>query len=587
MPTAFVPGTVVGGRFEIRRTIGADDASTVYEATDTSLRRSVAIRVLQPGVLPNDEWREFFKHQTNAVAALHHPGLTRIYEWGELEGQGYVVTEYLAGGSLRDILAQGRVLTFEQVTMIGAEVAAALAFAHARGFVHAALRPSKVLFDEEGRARVADLGLAAALGASPTAGRSLDEARYTSPEQVLGQPAEPKSDVYSLSLILFQCLTGHNAHDGRSIEQIRTNRLGAPLPQRPELGPLDLLIAMGAAPEAAARPDAALFSNRLLALAATLPVPRPVTISAFNTMGFTAPTIDDVMTLPAMATGRTDAYTEVVRPMDLPGYREQFEASRATPAVRTRRRAPALLAVILLLAAALGVGIAWKLSLFTPTTNVPTLTGLTTREALAALSSHGGNLTLANKGTAHSATVPAGEIVRQSPSAGTSLKQGSQISVWFSSGPTSIALPDVIGKGCATATGVLATAGLTASCPTGIEVNSPTVKLGGVVAVIWNKVSNPTTVPEGATVELSISKGPVSTTPTTTTTVVNKGPRPVPNLVGDDPAETTTAMQAAQLYYVTSGPGSQNGTWTKVVSTSPVAGTEVAWHATVYVTVTN
>jgi eukaryotic-like serine/threonine-protein kinase len=388
------PGDLVHDRYSLTRAVGTSEGSVVFLAEDTTLQRPVAVRVLTDAALADPAWREYVRRETTAVAALHHPNLTRIYDWGEERGDLYVVTEYLAGGSLRDILAARGRLSAEQTALIGLEAATALAYAHAREFLHGALRPSKILFDEEGRVRVNGLGLDSSLAATRgQSTRSLEDAVYLSPEQVTGATLEGRSDVYTLALILYECLTGHPAHTGRTLEAIRTSRLGTPLPSRPELGPLDLPLALAAAPEPAARPDADLFANRLASVAATLPVPRPVTLSATNTGGFRVPTPEDVLRAPAVAiSGRTlsSGESELVRPLDLPGYREQFEGIAAAQHRAPERPGRGVVAVALLvgiglIATGVGLGVAWKVGAFTPTYAVPNITHETPSAALAAL----------------------------------------------------------------------------------------------------------------------------------------------------------------------------------------------------------
>jgi serine/threonine protein kinase/beta-lactam-binding protein with PASTA domain len=599
--TSIQPGSTINNRYVIRRTLGSSNGAIVFEAEDTSLQRSVAVRILTTEVLVNEEWRQYFRHEVTAVAALHHPNLTRIYDWGEIDGTIYVVSEYLAGGSLRDVLAARGRLSPEQTALIGLESATALAYAHARQFVHGAIRPSKILFDDEGRVRINDLGLAAALQASPGATGSLEQARYVSPEQVLGSPVEARSDVYSLSLVLFECLTGHTPFDGLSIENIRTNRVGAPLPHRPELGPFDLILALGAAPDPAARPDADLFANRLTAVASTLPVPRPVTLNAGNLGGFVAPSPADVLTAPAIAVaGRTPLVDhvggDVVRPFDRPGYRENFATARRNgppqPPRRGGRQALALLLTVVVMILLIGLGVAWKVGAFTTSFKVPSLEGLS-QTAAAKLISHDGFL-LSIAGNTHSSSVPEAFIVSQRPSAHASLNQGGVIHVVVSDGPASVTVPQLINLGCNAAIAKLVQAGLTGSCPESLQTFNATAPAGAVVAVDFGSKVNPTSVPVRSNLLLVLSKG-VATTTTTTTTVPSTttttttpahAATVVPNLVGKDSAQTESLMHNAGLYYVTYGPGSQNGTWTTVVSTSPKGGTTVPWHSYVHVNVT-
>jgi len=587
------PGHVFGDRYVVRRPISSGGSVSTYEAEDRSLHRAVAVRVLVPELLADPQLHDRFRIETAAVSALHHPNLTSIYDWGEEEGATYVVTELLTGGSLRDILATRGRLSLEQTAMIGLEAATALAYAHARGFVHGALRPSKLLFDVDGRVRVGDLGIASTLAGSEIA-HPLEEARYLSPEQVIGAPLDGRTDVYALSLILFECLTGEVPHDGPTSQAARSNRLGTPLPQRSELGPLDLILALGAAPDLTARPDATLFASRLESVAMTLPVPRPVTLSSENSGSFRVPSANEVLLAPAVASARPvgDELTgePVVRPFDLPGYRENYEAAATSAASATRAKKRGRLGVLVtatvVVVAAIGGAVAWKLGLFTPKHTVPSLIGVTDQTALSLVS--GDNFTIAVTNRVASSSVPAGDIVSQSPVAGSDLASGGTIKVTVSSGPSGVSVPTVgvVGEPCAVAEQTLTSLGLSGTCTTAGAVKSATIPLGNVAGWTLGSQTNPSRVPTGAALTLIESAGnTTSTTTTTTTPSSSTGPRPVPNIIGMNRAQTLAAMKAAGLYYATVGPGSQNATWTTVVSTSPAPGTVVAWHSSVTVTV--
>jgi beta-lactam-binding protein with PASTA domain len=595
-------GSVLNERYRITRLLGSGATTASYEADDLSLQRPVVVKILLPEVLANDAWRDYFRHEITAVAALHHPNLTSIYDWGTVGDMTYVVMEYLPGGSLRDVMASRNKLTREQSALIGLEVASVLAYAHARGFIHGGLRPSKILFDDEGRVRVSDLGVAATLSRVPNAGRDLDHALYCSPEQVLGAVIDGRSDVYSLALILFYSLTGEVAHGGVSIESVRSNRLGAPLPHREELGPLDLVLAMGAAPAVDARPDAAMFASRLGAVAATLAVPRPVTLSPGNLGGFKVPSPTDILTAPAVAvTGQVQLSdsASLIRPLDVPRYREALEPPGTrirTPEPPRTNRALGVLVAIVILALLLAGAVAWKLGAFASSHPVPSLLGLSERGALSALSHDGYGFSITVTGYQHSPVALSGTIVRQNPAPGQALNQGGTVKVELSSGPSKLKVPRVRGLSCAEATTALVDAGLKASCPTARTYFSSKVATGKVIAEFLGTERNPRLASAGATIEMSVSKGPApstttststttttSTSTTTTTTNPAHPPRAVPNLVGRNPAQVKAAMTSAELYYATVGPGSQNGTWTTVVSQSPIAGTKVPWHSLVTV----
>jgi serine/threonine-protein kinase len=180
--------------------------SEVWCASDRELGRRVALKLLAP-----HEQDVRFEREARAVAGLAHPNITQLYEYGQAEGRPFMVLEYLPGGSLEQLLCAQGALADEQARRIASEVAAGLAHAHARGIVHRDLKPSNVLFDAEGRAKLADFGiarLAVGEGTLTEAGTVLGTAAYISPEQVAGRPASPASDVYAFGVLLFRILTG-------------------------------------------------------------------------------------------------------------------------------------------------------------------------------------------------------------------------------------------------------------------------------------------------------------------------------------------------------------------------------------------
>jgi serine/threonine-protein kinase len=203
-----VPDTVIGGRYKLEDLLGRGGMSEVWRAQDLELGRRVAIKLLAP-----DADRARFEREARAVAALAHPNIMQLFDYGEDNGRPYMVLEYVPGGTLEDRLAKadGKPLPDDETRGIAAGIAAGLAHAHARGVVHRDLKPANVLFDGEGRPKLADFGiarLAAGEGTLTEAGTVLGTAAYISPEQASGEPATPASDVYSFGVILQRMLTG-------------------------------------------------------------------------------------------------------------------------------------------------------------------------------------------------------------------------------------------------------------------------------------------------------------------------------------------------------------------------------------------
>jgi serine/threonine-protein kinase len=196
----------IAGRYRLDEMLGRGGMSEVWAATDTELGRRVALKLLAP-----DADTARFDREARAVASLGHPNITQLYDYGQEDGRPYMVLEYLPGGTLEERLQDGRPLPDQETMQIAAELASGLAHAHSRDVVHRDLKPANVLFDEEGRAKLADFGIArmaAGEGTLTEAGTVLGTAAYISPEQAAGQPASAASDVYSFGVMLSRMLTG-------------------------------------------------------------------------------------------------------------------------------------------------------------------------------------------------------------------------------------------------------------------------------------------------------------------------------------------------------------------------------------------
>jgi serine/threonine protein kinase len=223
-----VADELVGGRYRLVVRLGVGGMSEVWAADDVELGRRVALKLLARDADPAR-----FEREAQAVAALAHPNICRLYDYGESDGRPFMVLEYLGGGTLEDRLVPGEPYPPEETERIARELAAGLAHAHARGLIHRDLKPANVLFDDEGVAKIADFGIARLVGSGTLTetGTLLGTATYISPEQAQGLPATAASDVYSFGVILYRLLAGRLPFESESpIELARMHVQERPFP---------------------------------------------------------------------------------------------------------------------------------------------------------------------------------------------------------------------------------------------------------------------------------------------------------------------------------------------------------------------
>jgi serine/threonine-protein kinase len=272
-------GRVLGGRYRLVAPIGMGASAQVYLADDVKLRRRVALKMLHDALADDAEFLRRFRAEARAAAALSHPNVMAVYDWGDGSDEGetaFIVTEYLPGGSLRALLDGGNLLTTAQALDVGLQAARALDYAHRRGFVHRDIKPANLLFGEEQRLRIADFGLARALAEAAWTepqGAMLGTARYASPEQAKGESLTGKADVYALGLVLIEAVTGSVPFAADTTLGTLMARVDTPVPVPEALGPLrDVLVGAGAS-DPAQRIDARELAKGLLRAARHLPRP--------------------------------------------------------------------------------------------------------------------------------------------------------------------------------------------------------------------------------------------------------------------------------------------------------------------------
>ena len=273
-------GDLLGGRYELRRHIAHGGMAEVWEGYDTRLDRPVAVKMLRPNLAEDPGFLIRFQREAIAAARLSHPNIVAVYDAGAEamstpEGgtaqRAYIVMELVRGQSLRALMGRG--VRLDQAVDITVQVAHGLAHAHRQGLVHRDIKPANILVQADGRVKVADFGIAKALGRieplvehGPRSNRKQPEdfgfsqgedltqmgailgtAKYVSPEQVTGQPVDARSDIYSLGVVLYEMVCGRPPYVGKSDLATATLHAGGGAPRVRQVRPgvpraLDLVI---------------------------------------------------------------------------------------------------------------------------------------------------------------------------------------------------------------------------------------------------------------------------------------------------------------------------------------------------------
>jgi serine/threonine-protein kinase len=274
-------GQVLSDRYRLLAPIGTGASASVYLADDVTLRRRVAVKILHDALSGDEAFLRRFRAEAQAAAALNHPHIMSVFDWGH-DDVPFLVTEYLGGGSLRTMLDQGQVLSPAQALMIGLEASRGLDYAHRRGFVHRDIKPANLLFDEEARLRIADFGLARALAEAAWTepqGAVLGTARYASPEQARGEPLDGRSDVYSLALVLIEAVTGSVPFATDTTIGTLMARVDRPIAVPESLSALRPVLEAAGVPDPAERPNASQLTRSLMRAAEQLDRPGPLVLA--------------------------------------------------------------------------------------------------------------------------------------------------------------------------------------------------------------------------------------------------------------------------------------------------------------------
>ncbi|HVL54806.1 MAG TPA: protein kinase, partial [Vitreimonas sp.] len=226
------PGLLLAGRYRLLHVLGEGGMAVVHRAVDELLDREVAVKVLREQYAADPDFVARFRQEARNAAALTHPNIAAVFDTGVDGPVEYIVMQLVDGPDLEAVLTERGRLSVAEALRIAVSTAEALEAAHARGIVHRDIKPGNILLTAERDVRVVDFGIARALGDARTTnpGLLLGSVQYCSPEQVLGEPIGPATDIYSLGIVLHELLTGTRPWDGPSAAAVALARLHEPPP---------------------------------------------------------------------------------------------------------------------------------------------------------------------------------------------------------------------------------------------------------------------------------------------------------------------------------------------------------------------
>ena len=266
------------GRYRLGDKVATGGMGTVFSATDEKLGRTVAIKVLADNLAHDQSFVERFRREARAAAGLGHPNIASVYDYGVDDGCHFIVMELVEGRDLAQLLRAEGPLSPERTVAIVGQICTALGHAHAAGIVHRDVKPANVIVDGDDRVKVTDFGIARAAGDSKLTmtGSVLGTSHYISPEQANGAPMSQRSDLYSLGIVIYECLTGAVPFTGSSPMAVAMKHMNDDVPPPSVLNPdvpaaLDWVVATATAKEPSDRYGDA--DEMMTALEATLAAP--------------------------------------------------------------------------------------------------------------------------------------------------------------------------------------------------------------------------------------------------------------------------------------------------------------------------
>jgi eukaryotic-like serine/threonine-protein kinase len=548
-------------RYVIKRKLGSGGMADVYLAEDQELGRRVALKLLDERHSSDEQFVERFRREAQSAAGLNHPNIVSIFDRGRAEGTYYIAMEYLDGRTLKELLVRNGPTPIPIAIDYARQILGALAFAHRNGIVHRDIKPHNIVVGGDGRLKVTDFGIARSGTSQMTeVGSIVGTAQYLSPEQARGAPVDPRSDLYSLGVVLYEMLTGKVPFTGDTPVEIAMKHLSQvpkpPSEWRDEVPhDLDAVVMRALAKDPEQRYGSAEEMDADLARVA-----RGVSVSRET---------EDAMTQVLAGAGiSSSAQTMIQRPRAV--------APPAPPVYRSpspyyeepqpgRSIWPWLLALGLIIAGGIGGWFLYTKIQDQINSNkpiaVPDVTLLARPLAVAKIKEQG---LVPRIVTASSDTVPKGQVSDENPGGGSKVAKGSTVTLTVSTGVAQVKVPNVVGQDVNQAVATLAGLGLN---PNIARVYS-TAQQDTVTA---QQPHAGDSVPKGSNIRINVSRG--------------AKPVQVPDVTGQPFANAKSALQGQGFKVARVDVQSDQFPKGVVVASDPPAGSNVAKGAKVTLSV--
>ena len=478
---SLTPDVTLADRYSLEQRIAIGGMGEVWRARDAVLGRVVAVKVLKPEHAADPDFLERFRSEARHTASLSHPGIANVYDYGEVGDVAYLVMEFVDGEPLSTALARdGRLAPDRALDVVG-QAGLALQAAHDAGVIHRDVKPGNLLIRPDGVVKVTDFGIARAVDSAPLTktGLVVGTAAYLSPEQAGGRPVTAASDIYSLGVVAYECLTGNRPFTADSAVGVAMAHLHNDPPPLPDVPPVvgDFVRRALEKDPARRQPSAGDFGRTALALAASMRGPGDDAVTEINQR-------HDTKLLPTLAPEPEEASAPVADRE--PAYDEN-----------QRRRVRNVFIAIGAVVVVLGFFLLRSCGATTYAT-VPRVTGESYQSAATVLDKVG---LKATRRTVHDPRHAAGLVLRENPARGSRVATGTTVTLTVASGPLDVTInpSDYIGKPVAEVEQALKAKNLQVSV-----VSKPSPQPAGTVIAMDQSGS----VREGTTVTLTVAAQP-------------------------------------------------------------------------------